>query len=544
MVDTIIVGAGSAGCVLANRLSADPRRQVLLLEAGPRDNNPLIHMPLGVIGLIRKNARNWGFDTTPQQHMNKRRLFWPRGKTLGGSSSINAMVYIRGHAADYDHWAELGNEGWSYADMLPIFRSLEHNERLQDSYHGDKGELNVADVRSPNLLSRLWVQAGHEAGHCINTDFNGEQLEGVGPFQVTQKNGRRWSAASAFLRPALGRPNLSVRCGVHVTRVLVEDGRAVGVELRNERGQLERLRVNDQVVLAGGAINSPQLLMLSGIGDPDELKQHNIPLVHALPGVGHNLQDHLDYILSYKSRTRAPIGMAASAVPKTMSELLRYLLTGSGQFASNVAEAGGFARSSPEAALPDLQFHFLPALIEDHGRKLVHGYGFSVHVCDLQPLSRGRITLESADPLADPRIDPQYLSNPADILKLRAGVKIVRNIVNQPALEPHRGEEIYPGPGVQSDADIDAAIRARAETVYHPVGSCRMGSDEMAVVDDKLRVHGIDGLRVADASIMPTILRGNTNAPCMAIGEKAARMILAEAKYGPKLVEKKSAHAA
>ncbi len=535
MYDTIIIGAGSAGCVLANRLSADPGHKVLLLEAGPADNSALVHMPFGVIGLIRKNARNWGFDTVPQAACDERPMYCPRGKTLGGSSSINAMVYMRGHACDYDHWAALGNEGWSYEELLPLFRAHEANERLKDAYHGTQGELNVADVAEPNLLSRLWVEAGQQAGLPLNTDFNGAELEGVGPFQVTQKQGKRCSAAVAFLRPVLSRPNLTIRTGAQVARVVVEDGRAVGVQLCPPKGggEGELLRASREVVLAAGAINTPQILQLSGIGDPEDLTPHGIDVVHALPGVGRNLQDHLDYILSYHCKTHASVGLALSAVPKTLSELTRYMLSGRGMFASNAAEAGGFARSAPDKAVPDLQFHFVPSRLEDHARVLRYGYGFSIHVCDLEPESRGRISLASADPLADPAIDPMYLSHPNDIAKLRAGIKLVRKIIGQPAFAPHRGEEIFPGPKVQSDEEIDAAIRRNAETVYHPVGSCRMGGDELAVVDARLRVHGIDGLRIADASIMPTVPHGNTNAPCMVIGEKAARMILEDQGASP-----------
>jgi len=523
--DYIIVGAGSAGCVLAERLSANPKHRVCLIEAGPPDSSPLIHTPLGVIGLIGSKTYNWCFDTEPQPYLDQRRLFWPRGKTLGGSSSINAMVYIRGHAKDYDDWAEQGNAGWSYNELLPLFKAHENNERGPSRMHGTGGPLNVADVRDPNPLSHVFVEAAKQVGLPYNADFNGIEQEGVGLYQVTQKDGQRWSSARAFLEGARSRPNLTVLTKAHATRVLLEGKRAVGIEVLHN-GQSRQLHAQREVVLCGGAVNSPQLLLLSGIGPKDELAQHGIKLVHELPGVGQNLQDHLDMTVMVRDRSKRAIGLALSFVPRAIAALFRYVFGRRGLLASNVAEGGGFAKLSKDSERPDVQFHFLPSYLKDHGRKLVPGYGCTLHVCQLRPKSRGYIGLKSANPLADPLIQPNYLEHPDDRAALIASVRLARRIFASPAFSGINGGETEPGAAAQSDEAILADIRKRAETIYHPIGTCKMGNDAMAVVDSQLRVHGIDGLRVADASIMPTLIGGNTNAPSMVIGEKAAQMIL------------------
>lgn len=534
--DYIIVGAGSAGCVLADRLSVDPARRVCLIEAGPSDASALIRTPLGVAGLIGNPKFNWCFSTEPEPHVDGRRMFWPRGKTLGGSSSINAMVYMRGHAADYDEWArDVDDPQWSYDALLPLFREHENNERGPDRYHGTGGPLNVADLKDPNPLSAVFVQAAHQVGIPLNRDFNGAKQEGVGLHQVTQKDGQRWSSAMAFLDRARQRPNLSVLTGARVTRILLDGYRAVGVELQQDKvagGGRRELRCTGEVILCGGAVNSPQLLLLSGIGPADELAKHSIPLRHELPGVGRNLQDHLDFTVLIRDRSRRGIGLALSFVPRAIAGLLAYVFHRRGFLASNMAEAGGFAKLGSQSERPEVQFHFLPAYLKDHGRKLKWGYGCTLHVCQLRPKSRGYIGLKSANPLDDPQICANYLEHPDDLREMIEAVRVARRILQAPAFDGINGGEVEPGPAVQSDSEIAADVRRRAETIYHPVGTCKMGVDTMAVVDSRLRVRGIDGLRVADASIMPTLIGGNTNAPTMVIAERAARMILAQDDAG------------
>jgi choline dehydrogenase-like flavoprotein len=531
--DYVIVGAGSAGSVLANRLSADGATKVCLLEAGKPDNSLMISTPAGIVGLLGGRTYNWYFSTEPQAHLNNRRLYWPRGKTLGGSSSINAMIYTRGVPADYDEWEALGAPGWGWDQMFPLFKQLEHNERGACAYHGAGGELNVADLRHPNPLAEIFVQAAAEAGLPVNPDFNGPAQEGAGLYQVTQKNGRRFSAARAFLDAAKARPNLIIQTGAHVTQILLSGRRALGVEVKTAEG-MQRMMAAREVILAGGAINSPQLLLLSGIGPRAELARHGIPQVLELPGVGQNLQDHLDVSILTRDRSKQALGVAAGTPFRLLKAFLEFRKSGSGLFASNAAEAGGFARLSPESTRPEIQFHFLPTALRDHGRKLTPGYGMTLHCCPLRPKSRGYIGLKSADPLADPLIQPNYLSHDDDVAELLAGAKLGRRIMAAPAMRAlNGGVDFAPGPHVQSDAQLVEFIRNEAETIYHPVGSCKMGRDPMAVVDDRLRVRGIDNLRVADASIMPRVIGGNTNAPTMVIGEKAARMILADRNAAP-----------
>ncbi|RZI44103.1 choline dehydrogenase [Herbaspirillum sp. HC18] len=531
--DYVIVGAGSAGCVLANRLSADPAASVCLLEAGPPDRNPFIRIPIGIIAMMMSKTLNWRYFTEPQRYLNNRRLFWPRGKMLGGSSSSNAMVYTRGHASDYDQWAAFGNRGWDYAQVLPLFRRAENRERGETPFHGTGGPLNVAALRSPSILTDVFVRAAAEAGFRINDDFNGASQEGVGQYEVTQKNGERWSVARAYLHPVLRRPNLTVLTGAHATRILLEGRRATGVAILQE-GKPVDIGANREVLLAGGAINSPQLLLLSGIGPEDELQRHGIPVQHSLPGVGRNLQDHLDVLVVHKCVKPVSHGVSLGNLPAVLAAPWQYAFMRRGPLTTNAAEGGGFLKSDPECAAPDLQLHFTPAHLDEHGRTpryaaaTMLGHGYALHVCDLRPKSRGYIGLKSADPCADALIEPNYLGHPDDIEQLVKGVKIVRSILAATAFDPYRGKEIFPGKDVRTDEQIRDFIRRKAGTIYHPVGTCKMGHDDMSVVDDTLKVHGMQGLRVVDASIMPTLIGGNTNAPTVMIAEKAADMILQE----------------
>jgi choline dehydrogenase len=527
--DYVIVGGGSAGCVLANRLSEDQDVSVCLIEAGPPDVNPVIHVPLGILWMMRSAVLNWRYETAPEPQLGGRQLFWPRGRTLGGSSSSNAMLYIRGHASDYDKWAALGNRGWSYADVLPYFIKAEHNERGASLYHGASGPLNVADLRSPNELSLAFVEAAQQAGLPLNPDFNGAEQEGTGLYQVTQRNGERWSAARAYLDPVRHRSNLHVLTRTHATRVLTRGRRAIGVEFRIG-GRYGQAMARREVLVCGGAINSPQLLMLSGIGPAGPLRDRGLRVVHNLLGVGQNLQDHLDVTLVNASRLPVSWGFTPRMLRGGLFvELWRYLSARRGMLSSTGAEACAFARSSPGEPLPDLQFHFTPARQNDHGRDLrfLMGEGYSLHVCNLRPKSRGEIRLSSIDPAAKPHIHANYLSEAEDMEKMLAGVKWVRRIFESSAFDRYRGKELVPGHEVQTDEDLMSFIRARAETIYHPVGTCRMGTDALAVVDPELRVRGMEALRVVDASVMPTLVGGNTNAPVIMIAEKAADMVKA-----------------
>ncbi len=532
--DYIIVGGGSAGCVLANRLSAGGKYQVCLLEAGPTDKSPLISMPGGVIALLRSKVLNWQFWTTPQKNLDSRPRYFPRGKTLGGSSSINAQVYIRGAAWDYDHWASLGNAGWSFSEVLPYFKSTEHHERGADEYHGVEGSLNVMLPEEKSPLSHTFVAAAQQAGHPFNPDFNGERQDGVGLYEVMQKGGQRCSNARAFLREAESRPNLTVLTDAPVTRILFEGKQAVGVRYQ-DKGRLTDLIARREVIVAAGAIGSPQVLMLSGIGPKSELEPHGIPVLHELPGVGQNLQDHLDILVSVREKTRLSMSFHPFSFFRTVVELFKYVFGKTGQFTSNVAEAGGFLKTRPQEPVPDLQLHFVPLANAYHALELkrLFKYAYTLLICDLRPLSRGCVGLASADPLAPARIDPNYGAEPRDIDKLVIGIRKGREIFAQPAFAAHRDVELEPGAELQSDEQLRDWVRAHAETVYHPVGTCKMGVDKMAVVDPQLRVHGIGGLRVVDASIMPTLIGGNTNAPTTMIGEKGAAMILEEAIREP-----------
>lgn len=523
MFDYIIVGAGSAGCVMANRLSENSAKRVCLVEAGPPDKSPLIHIPLGLALLARTRGIKWDFNTEPEPQLNNRRLYWPRGKTLGGSSSVNAMIYMRGHPADYDRWAQAAGSGWGWARVREIFLAMEGNTAISDAHHGTQGPLTVSNLVHPNPLSHAFVQAGVECQFPENPDFNAASQEGVGLYQVTQKNGRRFSSARAFLDPVRTRANLTVETGVHVERVMFENRRAVSLQLR---GRELRLRPGGELIVSAGAVNSPQILMLSGIGPGQELSRHGVNIVHDAREVGANLADHLDICVLAATRGRDAMGIAPSFFPRAIRSAWTYARHKKGELTSNVGEAGGFVKSDPARERPNLQFHFVPALLRDHGRKTSWGYGVTLHVCDLLPKSRGRIGLASSNPLAPPRIEANYLSHPDDIGVLLNGLKIARRVLEAPAMKQHIKTELLPGPQVQNDDALIEDIRTRAETIYHPVGTCRMGKDDSSVVDPEARVRGVEGLRVVDASIMPSIIAGNTNAPVMMIAENVSRMML------------------
>jgi choline dehydrogenase-like flavoprotein len=522
--DYVIVGGGSAGCVLANRLSADPSRTVCLLEAGPADNSPLVHIPAGLLGIVPTGYLNWAYETVPQPGLNGRRGYQPRGRTLGGSSSINAMIYVRGHRSDYDEWAALGNTGWGYADVLPYFKRSEDQARGADAFHGVGGELAVSDLRQPAQASRAFVESALRAGLAPNRDFNGAEQEGAGLYQVTQRDGRRCSSAVAFLRPASGRPNLTVLTRTRAEGVALADGRATGVRAR-VRGRPVVIEATREVILSAGAFGSPQLLMLSGIGPREELERHGLPVHHELPGVGTGLVDHVDLALCYRSDSTDLFGITLRTAAKGAVGLWDFYHHGRGVLTTNYAEAGAFLRSRAGLARPDIQLHFVIGLVDDHARRLHYGYGLSCHVCLLRPKSRGSVRLASRDPRAAPLIDPGFLAHDDDVGDLLAGVKAAREIMEGAPLDGYRGAEMYTG-DARSDDELVDCMRRRSDTIYHPVSTCRMGVDEDAVVDSGLRVRGVDGLRVVDASVMPTLIGGNTNAPTIMIAEKAAESIL------------------
>lgn len=520
--DFIVIGAGSAGCVLANRLSKNARHQVLLLEAGGPDKKQEIRIPAAFSKLFKTEV-DWNYETEPQAHVANRRMFWPRGKVLGGCSSINAMIYQRGHAENYNEWAELGNEEWGYEDVLPYFTKMENQERGVDAYHDVGGELNVADLRIQNPLTTAFLDGAKTAGLGHNNDFNGAAQEGVGLYQVTQKDGRRHSSADAFLKPILKRSNLQTETNALATRLLFEGSRCVGVEYE-QGGKRHKATVSKAVVVSGGAINSPHLLMLSGVGDAEALAEHGIASVTHLPGVGQNLQDHLVYPVIYRMREK---GVSLDGA-ETIGNLLRFLFRKRGALTSNVAESGGFITLFEAARYPELQLHIGVAYFLNHGLNPVDWDAITLGPTLVAPLSRGEIRLRSADPHAYPLIQPNYFSHERDMQVLVEGVRIVRKIYETPAFDPYRGEEMIPGKSAQTDEEIAADIRQNVETIYHPVGTCKMGGDPMAVVSSRLKVHGLEGLYVADASIMPVIVNANTNAPSMMIGEKASDMILAD----------------
>ncbi|WP_444902072.1 GMC family oxidoreductase [Microbulbifer sp. SSSA007] len=520
--DYVIVGAGSAGCVLANRLSADEQHRVCLLEAGPPDRSPLISMPLGIGMLLSGTGYNLHHFTEPQEHLHERRLFWPRGRTLGGSSSINAMVYIRGNGEDYDAWEAAGNPGWGWRSMLPYFLLSEGNERGSDAHHSGYGPLSVNDLKWKTESGQAFLRAAQSLGHRLNDDFNGSQQSGVGFYQVTQRHGRRCSAAAAYLHPVKKRPNLRVLTRSPVARLMLKGDRAVGVELLNGK----KILANKEVLLCAGAIQSPHLLLLSGIGPQEELRKFDILLQNHLPGVGKNLQDHLD--ISQVVKTSAPVTFANDlwAKLKHATRAPEWFFLNRGPLTSNVAEAGGFASSTLANGCPDIQFHFTAVPSFDHGLTKQSGYGYTMHACALRPKSRGEITLNTENPKALPSIQPNYLSEPDDMQVMVESFEMSRDIINQEDLLRYQKRLLLPDQKLTNKASIKHYIRQHAETIYHPVGTCKMGNDDLAVVDAELKVHGVDGLRVVDASIMPTLISGNTNAPVIAIAEKAADLIL------------------
>jgi choline dehydrogenase-like flavoprotein len=526
--DYLIIGGGSAGCVLADRLSATGAR-VCLLEAGPDEKSPLISIPGAFAYFMFSRKYNWMFDSEPVGDIRHGRpVFCPQGKALGGGSAINAMIYIRGQQEDYDHWASLGNAGWGWADLLPYFIRNECNERGGDDLHGDSGPVYVSDCRNYYPINERFLEAAVQAGYPRNDDFNGPRQEGVGFYQFTIRDGKRCSAAHAYLEPARQRANLELRTGALARRILFDGRRAIGAEFL-ERGRAGRVLADREVILSAGSYNSPKLLMLSGIGPRDKLSAAGIDVFHELPGVGENLQEHVDSCVLQESRKGDGFRTSPWGLLRMAHEPFRYMFGRRGRLESSVTQAGGFLRTSEDLDRPDVQLHFLPLLYDDSGRdlKLMARKGYSCHACVLRPRSRGRVSLRSGDPGEPPRIELNFLSHEYDRKTLVDGIRLARRILASPGFDDYRGTEINPGTDAESDEDILRKAKERLGLVYHPVGTCKMGRDDMAVVDGSLRLHGLDGLRVVDASIMPTLISGNTNAPTMVIAEKGADLILA-----------------
>ena len=524
--DYIVVGAGSAGCVVAGRLSEDPTCRVVLLEAGGEDRHMWIHIPLGYGKTITDARVNWLYETEPDPGVNGRKIFWPRGKVLGGSSSINGLLYVRGQAEDFDHWRQLGNVGWSYEDVLPYFKRSENRVGAgDDSVRGRGGPLTVADLGDhDNALNEAYTNAAEAVGIPRNPDYNGRVQEGVGTYQVTARNGRRASSAMAFLKPARKRPNLRVITRAYAERVLFAGKRAVGVNFRQD-GEAKTVRAKREVILCGGAVNSPQLLMLSGVGPAEHLQALGVDVTYDLPGVGRNLQDHFQARFVYKCKYPVTVNDIMMSKTKMARMALQYLLFRTGPLTVSAGTVGIFTRTRPELASPDIQFHFI-GFSSDRPAEGLHKFsGFMQNVCQLRPESRGEILLKSPDPATPPAIHPNYLSAELDRRTLVDGLKLGRRIAEQPAMQHYIASEYMPGPAVQSDDELLAYAKQYGGTIFHPCSTCKMGSDAMAVVDDQLRVHGLQGLRVADASIMPTLVSGNTNASCIMIGEKCADLV-------------------
>ena len=527
--DYIICGGGSAGSTLAARLSEDPTRTVCLIEAGGAGRSIFIRAPALVAATVsgRPPIHNWALHTIPQPGLMNRCGFQPRGRALGGSSAINAMLYVRGHPSDYDEWADLGATGWDWQSVLPYFLKSEGNSRAPSPLHAQTGPLQVGDQLYPRQITRAFIHAMGDLQIPENHDFNGESQDGAGLYQVTQfhsgpRKGERCSAANAYLHPAMARPNLTVLTHTRAEKIALNGKRAIGF-IASKGLRTLHIRARREVIIAQGAFGSPQLLLLSGIGPEQELRAHNIPVLHDLPGVGANLQDHLDYTISHQSLRRDTVGLNPRGLMRLAKAALHWRKTGEGLFASPMAEGGAFFRSTPDQPKPDLQIHFVIGIVDQHMRKLHLADGFSAHICALHPKSRGSVGLNSTNPKAPPRIDPAYLSDPADLQTLMRGARLTEQMLQSPALTPWRGKRLYPHDG--TDQGLESSIRAHADTIYHPVGTCRMGTDPMAVTAPDLRVHGLDALRVVDASVMPRLIGGNTNATTIMIAERAADLI-------------------
>ncbi len=531
--DYIVVGGGSAGCVLAGRLSEDPTITVCLLEAGGPDTSAFIHAPLGFAATAPLGIFNWNYESVPQPGLGGRRGFAPRGKVMGGSSSLNAMVYTRGNPHDYDRWAALGNPGWSYQEVLPLFKQSENNQCFgNNEYRSTGGPLNVSYLRSPSPLNQAFLDACESQGLPRTPDYNGAQQWGCAPAQVTQKDGERWSAAKAYVTPHRNRPNLTVITHAHTSKVLLDgvhgDQRATGVSYLHQ-GQTHELRARREVLLSGGAFGSPQLLMLSGVGPAEHLREHGIPVRHVLPGVGQNLQDHVTTVLIYRTQhQQETLGFSFKGALNMVKSVFEWKAKRTGWITTNVAESQAFMKTRPDVEAPDIQLAFCTGIVDDHTRKAHLGHGYTLHVTLMRPKSRGSVTLQSAKPTDAPRIDPAYLQDPDDLETLVRGTQMGFDIMQAQALQPYRGKMLYP---IERDnrAQIEQFLRDHSDTEYHPIGTCKMGpaNDPMAVVDAELRVHGIQGLRVVDASIMPDLVTGNTNAPTIMIAEKAVQHIRA-----------------
>jgi len=528
--DYIIVGAGSAGAVLANRLSKNPSVSVCLIEAGPTDKTPLIHTPLGLMFLAKNPRYNWLYESSPQTGAAGRNIPVPRGKTLGGSSAINGMVYIRGHRADYDAWAEAGCNGWSYDDVLPYFKKSEanNNHSLDSQWHGHDGELSVSTQRDPNPMDQVFIEAASELQISSCDDFNSPEPEGVGVYQVTQKAGRRHSTAAAFLTPVKDRPNLTIKTDAEVTGIEFKQQRAVAVNVKHTDSSHAIIQCRGEIVLSAGAIGSPDLLLRSGVGPAPEIAAANQSLVKDLAGVGQNLQDHVDILIAYHTRSHTPYGVSVRAAPRLVADAFKWAFARRGMFSSNMVEAGGFIRSTPDRPRPDIQFHLIPGRRTFSERAIEYGHGVSLHSCLLDPASRG--TISRRNPVGPPDINLGLLQDENDLHRLRKGMQAARQIMAQAPFTEHGLTEVLPGTHIVDDESLNDFIRHHARTVYHPVGTCAMGIDDNSVVDPQLKVRGIDGLRVVDASIMPTLVSGNTNAPTIMIAEKAADMIIADQK--------------
>lgn len=530
--DFIVVGAGSAGCVLANRLTASGRHRVLLLEAGGEDNHFWVHVPLGYGKLFTDARVNWLYQSAPEPELNNRSIAQPRGKVLGGSSSINGLLYIRGQRQDFDHWRQLGNVGWSYDDVLPYFRKSEAQQRGADGFHGADGPLSVSDQVEPHEICEAYIKAAEEAGIPRNDDFNGAKQEGAGYFQTTMRNGRRWSTAQAYLKPARARANLRVATRALTTRILIEGGTAVGVEYRHE-GRLVTARARGEVLLSAGAFGSPQILQLSGLGPAALLRQHGIAVVRDIPGIGADLQDHLQARMLYRVTKPVTLNDVVNRWDRKLAAGLRYFLTRKGPMAIPAGYAGGFFRTDPRLETPDVQCHLLLFSADKPGGNLHPFPGMTASICQLRPESRGSVRIKSADAAEAPDIRLNYLSTESDKRTMVAGLKLLRRVMGQPALKPYIAEERDPGPGCASDADLLAFIRQRGTTIFHPTSTCRMGIDELAVVDPQLRLKGVAKLRVVDCSVMPCVVSGNTNAGAIMIAEKAADLVLADVQSAP-----------